>query len=192
MITFKDFILENKQILTLYHGSDISANEEFSKLKHELFLSTEIEFSKKYGKYSYQVTINPKKIFNSTSDEHRKETMDYIKRKIRERSKIKTDAEQDFYETVYLEMLNSHSTWHWVETIFHSPYMGKEYFNKRLYDALLITEEKGYSSYTPRVINYMIWDEDIILDFKLIGTTKKIDNAVIFVPLEKTDNWGEE
>jgi hypothetical protein len=189
MKTFNQFILEDNKILTLYHCSKVSDSKEFKVLTKKLFLSTEMQFSMTYGDYMYQVTINPKKIFDSTSDEHRKETMDYIKMKIKERLTTKQTADEiDFYETVNLEMLNSHSTWHWVEMIFKSPYMGSQYFNERSYDALLITEEKAYKlsgDSTNRVVNYMIWSADVILDFKLIGTIDRKEYSLRFIPLEK-------
>ena len=98
MKLFNEFILEKKKTLTLYHGTGISMIEQFSKLKRELFLSTDLEFSKSYGEVIYQVTIKPQKIFDSTSDLDRKELADDIKNLLK--SELEKTAYWN-YEKIY-------------------------------------------------------------------------------------------
>jgi hypothetical protein len=176
MKSFKEFIFENENLLTLYHGTNVSGVEEFSKLKHEFFLSTDLDFSKDYGTYIYQVTIKPQKIFDSTSDLEKNELINDMKNLLKTESEKTSHWNYDkiyFYEEMIKKITNNStwSTWYWIEAIFndnwkHDYGLGVDYFNKKGYDAILITETG--------IKNYMIWLDDVILNFKFLGKKENL------------------
>jgi hypothetical protein len=166
MITFKDFILENKQILTLYHGSDISNSRQFSNIHHNLFLSTEPNFSKEYGRYLYEVTIQPKKIFDTTSRKNKKIIKNDLLKLIQTISNKEEINETDEHfvrvcHEIITKELPKKPTWYWLEGLldfYKLPGFGIKYFEDKGYDAILIREWD--------TINYIIWSNEPILNFK--------------------------
>ena len=145
MITkFKLYENDKNDILTLYHGYEESVN--FDKFKY-LFLSESLDFAEEYGKYLYEVKINPRKIFDSLDKEQMKKLFD--------------ENDGEMYEPYYdkyvtFDNFDLEDTWEMIE------YYGVNSFEE---ECIRITEGG--------IINYVITDPEIIIRVKELNKFRK-------------------
>ena len=164
---WKEFLNENtKNIITLFHGSETPQDFSFKKERNFLpdriiFLSTSKFFSTGYGKYLYEVAIQPKKIFDSTSN--------YDMEKLIDEMLLDEYYEpyEDKYYTDFEDYIENNQykysdTWEGIEYIIKK--YGINIFSEEGYDCLLITE--GGET------NYIIFNNEIILNHKQIDKIK--------------------
>lgn len=170
---FEDF---NHSIITLYHGT-YSPIESFDKIKDKLFLSTSLQFSTDYGENLYKVKIKPEKVFDSTDIKNQMKLKDDINKinQIPLGDKLKEKDRNYFCDMVKSAIVSYPNTWYWVERLLDNQGeyfgFGFDYFTEQGYEAILITEWE--------TVNYIIWDESVIYDFKFLGKRKDLMNRFI-------------
>jgi hypothetical protein len=138
---FKMFESNNK--LTLYHGS--TEPQDFDDF-NILFLSENIVFSEEYGKFLYEVTINPTNIFDSTDYKQMEELFEDNDGELYDPYNEEYITFDEYKNGSYMS-----DTWEMIE------YLGVESFGN--YDCIIITE--GGSN-----INYIIWDTKLVVSVK--------------------------
>ena len=150
--------LYNKKSFTLYHGTDY---EPFQL--EPIFLSIDKDFATDYGKYIYEVKIEPKKIFNSLDPENWKWIFKQIKG-------FPIEDKYNSIEYYSFDEMNDYNpywdsdTWEIIED---------NLFLLRDYDSVLITEGG--------IVNFIVLDKNIIKDYKLIESLNESNKIVNYL-----------
>lgn len=146
---FYDFINEkNKDIIkNLYHGTNSNINS-FDTINKLFYLSTDPEFSIFFGNNLYEISIAPKRVFDSRDEENKKKILELYG----------SDNLKELCNDNFIEKFNSNETWEWLEELINKKHF-LDWLLKNNYDCVLITE---YGDIHNPTINYIIWDEKLI------------------------------